>query len=247
MSLFDRSSVLLIPGETVVKLGRCDGKVPGGEALGVNLSLPTGKGKIKWEKIKGEMVLTTNRLLIVGERGRLRRKVMTFLNLDLRCIEAVSTSKRLIGKQKLSLSTDILTGKLETMEFNLEDASSWVAAIRGQIWQTPQQVMAIFLKNKESYERGDLEGKTFVNMLKYFNFRDDDDGKYWTIGVRSEKWYYHDGVNWVKGTPPSSLSKVVSQTMPDFPMAPTKEKCTQCNSENVMTAKFCVTCGQRLT
>ena len=89
MSLFERSSVHLRPGETVIKLGRCDGKVPGGEALGVKLSLPSGKDKIKWEnKIKGEMVLTNNRLLIVGERGRLNSQ------------EANSGKKDLFRKRK---------------------------------------------------------------------------------------------------------------------------------------------------
>ncbi len=247
MSLFEKSSVSLSPGETVIKLGRCNGKVPRGEDLGVKLSLPSRMvRKIKWVKVKGEMVLTNNRLIIVGERGRLRKKVMPFLDLDLRCLKAVSTSKQLIGKQKLSLSIDIGTGKLESMELKLEDASSWTAAIRGQKRQTPQQIMAMFKKNKEGYERGDLEGKAFVNLLEYFNFRDDD-GRYWTIGVRSEEWYCHDGMSWVKGTPPPALFKVTSPTTPAFTMAPTKEKCPQCDFENEATSKFCETCGQRLT
>lgn len=70
--------------------------------------------KIKWDKVKGEMVLTNKRILVLGEKGRLRKQVVPYLDIELGLIKAVSTSKSLTGKGKISLSTDLGTGKLET-------------------------------------------------------------------------------------------------------------------------------------
>ena len=132
MSLFERSGLILQPEEKVIKEGKCEGKVPGGEKLGIKYGIRGGwVKKIQWNEVKGEMVLTNKRVL--GEKGRLRKEVVPYLDLDLGSIKAVTTSKPMVGKEKVSLSVDLGTGKLETMEFKMDDASEWVSTIRGQI------------------------------------------------------------------------------------------------------------------
>jgi hypothetical protein len=81
----------------------------------------------------GEMVLTTQRLIIVGEKGRIRKSTVPLLNLDLKCIKAVSTKKPLVGKEKLLLSVDLGTKRLANIEMVVEDALDWDFAISKQI------------------------------------------------------------------------------------------------------------------
>ncbi len=134
MSLFERSGLILQPEEKVIRRGKCEGKVPGGEKLGVKYGIRGGLvKKIQWNEVKGEMVLTNKRVLVLGEKGRLRKEVVPYLDLELGSIKAVTTSKPLVGKEKMSLSIDLGTGKLETMEFKMDDAPGWVSTIRGQI------------------------------------------------------------------------------------------------------------------
>jgi hypothetical protein len=89
--------------------------------------------KVEWEDVEGEMVLTTQRLVIVGEKGRIRKSVVPLLNLDLKCIKAVGTKKPLVGKEKLLLSMDLGTERLESTEMVVEDALDWDFAISKQI------------------------------------------------------------------------------------------------------------------
>jgi len=134
VSLFEKSGIILESGERVLKRGKCKGRVPKGMGMRIKYGLRGGLvRKTEWEDVKGEMVLTTQRLIIVGEKGRIRKSVVPLLNLDLKCIKAVSTKKPLMGKEKLLLSMDLATGKLESTEMVIDNAPDWVAAIRDQI------------------------------------------------------------------------------------------------------------------
>lgn len=134
MSLFEKSGIILEPGEKVLKSGKCKGKVPKGMGMRIKYGLRGGLvRKMEWEDVEGEMVLTTQRLIIVGEKGRIRKSVIPLLNLDLKCIKAVSIKKPLIGKEKLLLSMDLGTERLETTEMVIENAPDWSVAIREQI------------------------------------------------------------------------------------------------------------------
>jgi hypothetical protein len=132
--LFEKSGIILESGEEILKRGKCKGRVPKGMGMRIKYGLRGGLvRKMEWEDVKGEMVLTTQRLIIVGEKGRIRKSVVPLLNLDLKCVKAVSTKKPLIGKEKLLLSMDLATGKLESTEMVIDNAPDWVAAIRDQI------------------------------------------------------------------------------------------------------------------
>jgi hypothetical protein len=135
MSLFERSGIILEKGEEVVKRGKCKGKVPKEMGMRIKVgfrpdfTLPVVK-KREWEDVEGEMVLTTKRLIVIGEKGHIRKSVIPFLNLDLKCIKAVSTKKPLVGKERLLLSMDLGTERLETTEMEVENASEWSSVIR---------------------------------------------------------------------------------------------------------------------
>jgi len=134
MSLLERSGIILESGEEVLKRGECKGKVPKGMGMRIKFGLQGGfVRKVEWEEVEGEMVLTTQRLIIVEEKGRIRKSVVPLLNLDLKCIKAVSTKKPLVGKEKLLLSMDIGTERLESTEMVVEDALDWDFAISKQI------------------------------------------------------------------------------------------------------------------
>jgi len=61
---------------------------------------------------------------------------------------------------------------------------------------------------------------------------EDIDGKCWTIGARSGKWYYFDGKRWLEDTPPSIQEG--------------KAICIYCGFENNLTSMFCAYCGGNL-
>lgn len=61
---------------------------------------------------------------------------------------------------------------------------------------------------------------------------EDIDGKCWTIGARSGKWYYFDGKYWQEATPPSIQEG--------------KAICIYCGYENELTSLYCAYCGGNL-
>ena len=139
MGLFEEAGIILKSGEEIVKRAICKGKVPKGAFMGVKMGF-LGRGglkrKVEWEDVKGEIVLTNGRLIIVGKRGRIRKEVVPFLDFDLKNVIAVSTKKPLMGKEKLLVSMNLETGRPEKMELLIipsEETSEWVSAIRSQL------------------------------------------------------------------------------------------------------------------
>ena len=140
MSLFEKTGLVLKPSETVVRTGKCKGKVPTEKSLRIKYGFHGGFGqKVEWEEIDGELVLTNRRLVVVGERGRMRKEIIPFLDLELEKVTAVSTVKGLMGKEKLLVSLNLGTEKPEKTEFDVDEPINWVTSIRGQIGQTSQQ------------------------------------------------------------------------------------------------------------
>jgi hypothetical protein len=141
LSLFDKAGLMLKPNETVVKTGKCSGKVPkerGQKMTGGLLSVHFAQ-KVEWEDVDGELVLTNQRLFVIGEKGRMRKDVIPFLDLELAKVTAVCTAKGLMGKEKLLMSLDLGTGKPERTEFDVDEPINWVTSIRGQIGHPTQQ------------------------------------------------------------------------------------------------------------
>lgn len=128
---------MLKPKETVLKTGKCSGKVPKerGQRKTEGLLIAGFAQKVDWEDVDGELVLTNQRLFVIGERGHMRKEVVPLLDLPLGKVTAISTAKGLMGKEKLLLSLDLGAAKPEKTEFDVEDPASWTASIRGQIGQ----------------------------------------------------------------------------------------------------------------
>jgi hypothetical protein len=134
LSLFEKSGLVLKPNEAVVRTGRCKGKVPTEKSLRIKYGFHGGFGqKMEWDDVDGELVLTDHRLVVVGERGHMKKQIIPFLDLELEKVTAVSTAKPLVGKEKLILSLNLGTDKPEQTEFEVNEATGWVSAIRSQI------------------------------------------------------------------------------------------------------------------
>jgi hypothetical protein len=133
---------MLKPNETLIRTSKCGGKVPKerGQKVTGGLTSVRFTQKIEWEDVDGELALTNQRLIVIGERGRMRKEIIPVLELNLGKITAISTSKGITGEEKLLLSLDLGTEKPEKTDFDVKEASSWVTSIRGQLGQPIQQV-----------------------------------------------------------------------------------------------------------
>ncbi len=78
---------------------------------------------------------------------------------------------------------------------------------------------------KNLYDSGKIEKQEFKSLLKELIVKDKD-GKIWTIGEKSGKWYYLNNGKWVEGIPPKE------------PII-----CPNCGRENSPSAKVCAFCG----
>lgn len=79
--------------------------------------------------MKGELVLTNKRLIFLGEKGRIRKKVVPFLELDLKKITEASTESSEKG-EKLVVSLDLGGMKPWEPEFQLIGAAEWVDVVK---------------------------------------------------------------------------------------------------------------------
>lgn len=78
--------------------------------------------------------------------------------------------------------------------------------------------------------KGEISQREFIDGLRKLRIRDDQ-GRFWTMGVRSGQWYYYDGRSWVPAVPPALRDK--------------KAICVYCGFENDLEAATCARCGGR--
>jgi len=74
-------------------------------------------------------------------------------------------------------------------------------------------------------EAGRITREAFEAALKEQMIRDDQ-GRYWTLGIDSGKWYVHDGKDWVRAEPGSSpvpIDQTAPSAMPIAPPAPSRK------------------------
>ncbi len=81
-------------------------------------------------------------------------------------------------------------------------------------------------------DAGRLTGEQFADALKKLMLQDAQ-GRYWTIGADSGKWYVHDGQSWSPWNPPE----------PDG----VRGVCASCGQVLGSSAAFCSNCGQQVT
>lgn len=88
-----------------------------------------------------------------------------------------------------------------------------------------------FQELKRKFKQKKISEREFRYRLKKLRLNSPD-GKCWTIGARSGKWYYYDGDRWIEADPPS--------------LQQGKAICIYCGFENDIRSEFCEYCGGRL-
>jgi hypothetical protein len=134
MSLFEKAGIILEAEETVLRQGKCKGKVPKGVEYRRNRITPLGifrvasKQKINWADVSGELILTNQRALVLANEGLVRKNVAVY---NLGEIVGASVKKPMIGVPKLELILKFGNPKTEKTELEVDDAEEWGKAIRG--------------------------------------------------------------------------------------------------------------------
>ncbi len=76
-----------------------------------------------------------------------------------------------------------------------------------------EEVEKLFHELKRSFEVGTINEEEFQAEVKELFFQDDE-GNYWTIGAKTEKWYRYDDGDWVQESPPPTLESVRQEVRP---------------------------------
>lgn len=84
---------------------------------------------------------------------------------------------------------------------------------------------------KKQYQLRLITLEEYKRKLKELRIKDQN-GRCWTLGARSGKWYYFDGEKWVESQPPSLAEK--------------KAICIYCGYENDLDNEACAFCGSGL-
>jgi hypothetical protein len=84
---------------------------------------------------------------------------------------------------------------------------------------------------RDEFNRKRLSEPDFKKKLKELRLQDQD-GKFWTIGAQTGKWYCFDGDDWIESKPPSLQDK--------------RAICVHCGFENDLENEACAYCGESL-
>jgi hypothetical protein len=88
-----------------------------------------------------------------------------------------------------------------------------------------------FQQLKDEFNRKRLSEPDFKKKLKELRLQDQD-GRFWTIGAQTGKWYHFDGNDWIESKPPSLQDK--------------RAICVHCGFENDLENEACAYCGESL-
>jgi len=84
---------------------------------------------------------------------------------------------------------------------------------------------------KKQYRLNRITRQEYKQRLKELRIKDRQ-GRCWTLGARTGKWYYFDGEKWVESQPPSLNEQ--------------KAICIYCGYENDLSNEVCQYCGSEL-
>lgn len=88
-----------------------------------------------------------------------------------------------------------------------------------------------FRQLRKKFRQKDISEIEFKKRLKDLRLQDQD-GRFWTIGAQTGRWYYFDGNDWVESKPPSIQEK--------------KAICVHCGYENDLENEACAYCGESI-
>ncbi len=106
-----------------------------------------------------------------------------------------------------------------------------------------------YRKFKELYEEGIISGEEFKKEVKKLLVRDEE-GRLWTIGIKSGAWYVMTDSGWERAEPPQE--KEEEKTRKDIALSDIIEEgeeetiCPVCGKEVEPYFTFCPYCGARL-
>lgn len=86
-----------------------------------------------------------------------------------------------------------------------------------------------FEQLRDKFRKKEISEPEFKKMLKELRLQDQD-GRFWTIGAQTGKWYYFDGSDWIESKPPTLQDK--------------KAICIYCGFENDLENESCAYCGE---
>jgi TolB protein len=95
---------------------------------------------------------------------------------------------------------------------------------------TVEEIEYRYQQLRGQFNSGALSAEQFQAEVERLQFQDTQ-GRYWMIGSRSGRWYYHDGGRWVQAEP-------LRTTRTGF--------CPRCNRPVAPGAAFCAACGYQL-
>lgn len=88
-----------------------------------------------------------------------------------------------------------------------------------------------FQQLRDEFDQKRLSEPDFKKKLKELRLQDQE-GRFWTIGAQTGKWYCFDGHDWIESKPPSVQDK--------------RAICVHCGFENDLENEACAYCGERL-
>ena len=94
-----------------------------------------------------------------------------------------------------------------------------------------KKVESEFIQLRKDYQKEKITEREFKDRLKQLRLTDKN-GRCWTIGAKTGKWYYYDGNDWVEADPPT--------------LQQGKAICIYCGFENDTKGESCDYCGGNL-
>jgi hypothetical protein len=98
---------------------------------------------------------------------------------------------------------------------------------------------------KGRLRRREISQTEFVEALKRLRLTDSE-GRFWTIGVKTGKWYHYDGARWIESLPPALSENKAICIYCGFENSLESESCVRCGGGLAGGDAFCLSCGFRL-
>ena len=94
-----------------------------------------------------------------------------------------------------------------------------------------KKVEGEFVQLRKDYQQEKITEREFKDRLKQLRITDKN-GRCWTLGAKTGKWYYHDGTDWLEADPPT--------------LQQSRAICIYCGYENEIKSESCDYCGGNL-